>query len=83
MIISVLSKEVSLHIHYTGVGIYRPVADLFDDLSKQLSSLMNGFPPGKERRTDSRLDSDSFSGRVTRIALNVFMDYDTVQKALD
>ncbi|EOA95948.1 hypothetical protein Anapl_16718 [Anas platyrhynchos] len=42
------TDEVSLHIHYTGVGIYRPVADLFDDLSKQLSSLMNGFPPDKK-----------------------------------
>jgi len=53
-IISVLFKQVSLHGYYTGISLYRPVADLFDDWSKQeLSYLIC-----KEKRTDSRLDSD-------------------------
>lgn len=32
--------------YYTGISLYRPIADLFGDVSKQeLSSLIYGFPP--------------------------------------
>lgn len=40
-IISVLSTEVSLQGYYPGISLHRPVADLFDDVSKQeLASLI-------------------------------------------
>lgn len=34
-IIPIQSKEISLQGYYTGISLYRPAADLFDDVSKQ------------------------------------------------